>query len=259
MDAHAGLPQHSPVATSSSSRRPRRPARNSDKPALDRAAVIRAALAEIDEKGVGSFNLRDLARRLGVYPTAVYWHVPTKTHLLAEVAATLFRDVAPKTDGGDWRDYLRTLFRRYRRAMKRHPNVAPLVGAHLVGNLGIDLVFVEGVLAALQRAGLSGAALTAGYNAVIASLVGFVVQEFSPMPDDGFAEWQAAIRERLAAVDPERYPVLAANLPVLANKAFIVRWQNGVRAPLDASFEAFVEQVIAGIEALESSPARFLR
>lgn len=222
-----------------------------DKPALTRERVVAAALAEIDQRGADAFNLRNLAERLGVYPTAVYWHVPNKTAILAEVVATVFRDVAPRRRGGeDWRDYLRKLFQRYRASMRRHPNVAPLVGAHLVGNLRIDFDFVEGVLGALSEAGLSGANLVVGYNAVVAALIGFVVQEFSPIPSGDAQEWQSAVQQRLLAVDPQAHPVLAANLPLLANRAFILRWQNGSDAPLDASYRSFIEQVIAGLEHL---------
>ena len=231
------------------SRSPRRTA--ADKPALTRERVVAAALAEIDERGADAFNLRNLADRLGVYPTAVYWHVPNKTAILAEVVATVFRDVAPRRRGGeDWRDYLRKLFQRYRASMRRHPNVAPLVGAHLVGNLRIDFDFVEGVLGALSEAGLTGTRLVAGYNAVVAALIGFVVQEFSPIPASDAQEWQSAVQQRLLAVDPQAHPVLAANLPLLANRAFVLRWQNGSEAPLDASYRSFVEQVIAGLEHL---------
>ncbi|WP_257386550.1 TetR/AcrR family transcriptional regulator [Tahibacter caeni] len=229
----------------------RRPA--ADKPALTRERVIAAALAEIDERGADAFNLRNLAERLGVYPTAVYWHVPNKNAILAEVVATVFRDVAPRRRSGeDWRDYLRKLFQRYRASMRRHPNVAPLVGAHLVGNLRIDFDFVEGVLGALADADLAGARLVAGYNAVVAALIGFVVQEFSPIPATEAQEWQSAVQQRLLTVDPQTHPVLAANLPLLANQAFVLRWQNGSEAPLDASYRSFIEQVIAGIEHLRA-------
>lgn len=222
--------------------------------ALSRTGILAAALAEIDAGGVDAFNLRNLARRLGVYPTAIYWYYPTKNHLLAEIAAVAFRGVAPRQAASDWPAALRTIFVRFRRVMKRHPNIAPLVGTQLVGNLAIDLAFAEGVLACLRTAGLRDSALVHGYNTVVASLVGFVVQEFSPMPLDGTSAWQAEIRARLAAVDGARYPVLAANLDVLANKAFILRWQNGERNPLNASFDAFVNQVIAGIGLLAVSP-----
>jgi len=58
--------------------------------------------------------------------------------------------------------------------------MAPLIGTELLANREIDLDFVERLLATLAHAGLSGARLVAGYNAVIAALVGFTTQEFAP-------------------------------------------------------------------------------
>jgi len=240
------------MSNSANKARPRRTAGKRKPPRrdLDRQSVIDAALAEIDASGAESFNLRSLARRLGVYPTAIYWYIPSKNELLAEVVGAVFRNVAPPGNDAGWRDYLRVLFNRYRDSIKQHPNVGPLVAAHLVGNLGIGFDFVEGILAALQEAGLSGSDLTAGYNAVFASLVGFVIQEFSPVPQQETRAWQTAVQRRLAGVDPAIHPTLAANLPLLSNQAFILRWQNGGEAPLNQSFELFIDQVIAGIEFL---------
>ncbi len=43
---------------------------------LTRDQVVAAALACLDRHGIEHFSLREVARDLGVYPTAVYWHVP---------------------------------------------------------------------------------------------------------------------------------------------------------------------------------------
>ena len=55
-------------------------------------------------------------------------------------------------------------------------------------------------------------------------------------------------RMTLRAVDAEKYPVLARNLARLENRAFIVRWQNGTKVPLDDSFELFIDIAIRGLE-----------
>jgi hypothetical protein len=57
------------------------------------------------------------------------------------------------------------------------------------------------------------------------------------------------MRSSLRAIDAEKYPVLAHNLPRLENRAFIVRWQNGTKVPLDDSFELFIDVAIRGLEA----------
>lgn len=215
---------------------------------LNRETVIAAALEEIDRAGLENFSLRNLAKTLGVYPTAVAWHVPGRSQLLADVAQLVLADILPTGFHDSWQAYLRQILHRFREAIRRHPNVAPLIGTQLVANPAIDLEFIERLLSALAHAGFSGARLVAAYNAVIAAMVGFTTQEFAPVPLEETKRWQKDIRERLQAVQSSRYPLLAGNMKLLGNKAFTLRWQNGSEAPLDASFEAFVDIFIAGLE-----------
>ena len=225
----------------------RRGARTGER-ALSREAIIAAALAKIDQGGVDAFSLRSLARALGVSPTAVSWYVSGRSQLLAEVAHKVLEDIIPPGFHDSWQGYLREFMHRFRQAIRTHPNVAPLIGTQLVANPSVDLEFVERLLAALAHAGLSGVRLVAAYNAVIAAAVGFTTQEFAPIPAEGTSDWQSEIRNRLKDIPGIRYPQLAKNMKLLGNKAFTLRWQNGTDAPLDASFESFVDIFVAGIE-----------
>src|SRR5690349_19263411 len=51
-----------------------------------RRALVDAALALISEGELGTFSLREVARRAGVTPAAPYHHFKDKTALLAAVA-----------------------------------------------------------------------------------------------------------------------------------------------------------------------------
>jgi TetR/AcrR family transcriptional regulator, tetracycline repressor protein len=228
-----------------------KPARKAGRRSADRSLnhefLVTAALAEIDRVGLEGFSLRSLAKSLGIFPTAVVWHVTDRSHLLAEVVRVVLEDISPPGFHDSWQSYLRQVFHRFRAALRRHPSCAPLIGAQLVANTAIDFDFIERLLGALAHAGLKGERLVGAYNAVIAALVGFTTQEFGPVPAASTNNWQQEIRERLASVPESKYPMLAQNMPLLGNKAFILRWQNGTEAPLDASFEAFIEIIIAGI------------
>lgn len=217
---------------------------------LTREAVIAAALEQIDRHGLGGFSVRNVAKSLGVNPTVVFWHVGSRNLVLAEVVAAVQRDLAPPVrEGETWQDWLRSLLVRYRAAIRRHPNVAPLIGAELVSNARVSFDFVERILQVLATAGFQGRELRGAYSAVVAAMTGFTTQEFAPLPDDNPAEWQEEMRQRLAGVTPEDHPLLARNLPLLVNQGFIVRWKNGVEAPLDDGFDMFVECLILGLEA----------
>src|SRR5829696_7297469 len=96
---------------------------------LSRDRIVDVALALISEKGLDGFSLRDVARVLGVYPTAIYWHIKSRNALLGEVCTLVMSKVMPARGTAPWQDWIRQLFRRYRKTMKQHRNLAQLVGA----------------------------------------------------------------------------------------------------------------------------------
>lgn len=61
---------------------------------------------------------------------------------------------------------------------------------------------------------------------------------------------------RLIEIDRDAHPILAANLKLLSNQAFILRWQNGTDAPLGRSYTAFIDVIVTGIEAMAEPPPR---
>jgi TetR/AcrR family tetracycline transcriptional repressor len=225
----------------------------SDGAGLSRETIVAAALELIDLHGLEAFSLRGVAKKLGVYPTAVYWYVNSKEKLLAEAVALAFQPEEAPDSTTDWRTDLRRLFHRWRAAIRRHPNIAPAVGTQLASNTDVQFELVERILQDLNHAGFAGKALVGAYNAVIASLVGFVAQEFASIPRDELGSFQELVKDRLLSVDSSLYPMLSANVPKLANHAFILRWQNGAQAPLDESFEFYIDLVLGGLTAALAS------
>lgn len=217
---------------------------------LTRDAVVAAALEEIDDRGLHGFSLRSLARRLGVNATVIVWHLGNRNAVLAEVVKAVQRElVPPRPPGQPWQDRLRQIFTRSRDAVRQHPNVAPLIGAEIVSNARPDLGLVEALLEALCEAGFAGVALRDAYNATHAALVGFTTQELAQMPSEDLAGWQAEMRDHLTRADAAAYPILAREMPLLANRAFILRWQNGVEAPMHDAFAMYMDCFIAGLAA----------
>ena len=223
---------------------------------LSREAILEAALAEIDGKGLAAFSLRGLARSLGVNASVIVWHVGNRDAVVAEVIRLVLQDcVPPRLPGQAWQSWLRSLFFQFRDADLRHPNTPPLIGADTVSNLRPDFAMVEAILSVLVEAGIPEDRLCENYNAVQAALVGFVTQELASIPTEDLLSWQAGIQAGLSEADASRYPHLVRLLPRLANRAFILRWQNGAAAPMDGSFEIFVNYIIAGLERSVCEPS----
>jgi TetR/AcrR family transcriptional regulator, tetracycline repressor protein len=215
---------------------------------LTEERIVAAALRLIDTAGLANFSLRDVARSLDVYPTAVYWYVKGRDELLGMVVSYATRDVVPPSANADWKSWLREMCLRYRRAIQKHPNIAPLIGSQLRSNAGIRADLVDGVLSALAAAGFAEEQMVEAYNVVIGALVGFVSQELAALPSENLAKWAEAHRKRVSTLDVIQHQALARYLPKLANKAFILRWSNGTQVPLDTSFELFVDVLILGLE-----------
>lgn len=230
-----------------SSRRGRRLAGSEN--ALTKDRIVQAALALLDERGLASFSVRDVAKALDAYPAAVYWHVRNRNQLLAEIVAHVLRDIAPDVPARHWQHWLREMFGRYRATVRRHPNVAPLIGAQLVSNASLDFDLIERLLQVLSSAGFTGAHLVAAFDVVIAAQVGFVTLEFAPVPEDG-ETWANGMQASIQSVDGARHPLLAANLNRMANRSFMLRWQSGTEIAMDGSYRAYIDTVIAGLEAM---------
>jgi TetR/AcrR family tetracycline transcriptional repressor len=215
--------------------------------ALSEEVIVGRALELIDRDGLDSFSIRNLATSLGVYPTAIYWYVPNRNELLARLVVLVLSNILPAVKRRSWQQFLRDLFTNYRVAVRNHPNIAPLLTVQMVSNSAASDKVLELILANLERAGFAGQSLVGAYNTVIAAMVGFAAQEFAPGPADEREAWESVVVSRISSVSSSEYPVLARNLPLLTNRAFALRWQNGVSAPLDTSYDFYVEAVIAGL------------
>lgn len=239
------------MAKRQANKRRGRPARLAES-TLDRQRIVDAALALIDRDGLDGFSFRQLARHLGVFPTALYWHLPGgRNELLGEVAAIVFYDVSrPFLPGNDWTIWLRHLFGRYRASLHQHPNIAPLLGAQLVSNSGVNPELIEQMLTALKAAGFRGQRLVDAYNAVVAAMLGFATLELAPVPAEDPTNWAAKFAQSMNALDPTKYPNLTDHMDLMANRAFITRWESGSQNPLDSGFELYVETVVKGLQAL---------
>lgn len=94
---------------------------------ISRRGAAEAALAVIDEHGLGGFNLSRVAARLGVKPPSLYHHFRDKNALLAEVALLLLDPTPFVLTETDWAERLIELCVLTRRSLLLHPNATSLL------------------------------------------------------------------------------------------------------------------------------------
>jgi TetR/AcrR family transcriptional regulator, tetracycline repressor protein len=230
----------------SSTTKKRSPAESAN---LSRSLIAEMALSLIDRDGLDNFSVRNLANELGVFPAAIYWHIPNKNAMLGEALNVVYEDLVIKRGRRTWQRAVKDLLVNFRRALSRHPNMAPLVSARLASNAAEEFGVTEYMLSLLVDAGFADAELVQAYNTAICSMVSFAALEFAAAPQNDVTKWQLEVQRRLIDVDPAKFPILATNKRRLANKAFVLRWENGIHAPLDDSFGFYVDTFVAGLEA----------
>jgi AcrR family transcriptional regulator len=218
--------------------RPERPARG-QRQALDRAQIVRAAIAIADEEGPQELSMRRIARRLGVGAMSLYWYVASKEELLDLVFdAVLGEEPVPTHHSGDWRADLTLLARRGRAMMLRHPWLPSLM--HVASRLGPNaLAHADFSLATVDGLGLDTLTSFSIPNAVDDYVRGAVLGElewaaFKERAGQGDAGWPAILSSyREQAGQSGRYPALARHFSEIKDVDAEANFEFGLSCLLD--------------------------
>lgn len=136
--------------------------------ALSRTSVVDSALELLRESGLPGMSMRTLATRIGVQPSALYWHVPSKQVLLTAVAERVLATMGPVASGGSASAELRSIGEALRAAVAGVPDGAEVVALGLAA--GAANPAAEAVEATCARYGMAERA--AGLTTV---LTGYVI------------------------------------------------------------------------------------
>lgn len=99
-------------------------------PLIEREAAIAKALEIIDRDGIDGLSIRNLGKELGVNGASLYHHFTDKDEILEGVRRLIMveeRVIFPASRNATWQDYARRSGTRYRAALLRHPNAAPIM------------------------------------------------------------------------------------------------------------------------------------
>jgi AcrR family transcriptional regulator len=144
---------------------------------LTEQRLLTAALALVDERGLGSLSMRKLGAALGVDPMAVYYYFPNKQALLRRLTGDVFQRMRDVDRSGAWQRRVQTWARTYRRLALEHPNLV----IEIVANTDAVMVAVpianEALEAALRASGLDAEAVEMAVYLIVDYVNGLVLGE----------------------------------------------------------------------------------
>jgi AcrR family transcriptional regulator len=217
------------------------PARRAAPAPLSRERIVGAAVAIADKEGLDSVSLRKVGAALNSGPMRLYRYVSTKEELLDLLVDAIYEEMLPtRRNRGDWRQTLRAMAQRTRRAASAHPWFIDLVGGrpHLGPNA---LAFLEASLAALNDTpGFEDIdTVLLAVRTVDAFVLGAIRGEASELratlqSKKTKKEWQEAsgpYMQRLLATG--RFPNLARVVRDADHPSFDVAFDTGLECVLD--------------------------
>jgi TetR/AcrR family tetracycline transcriptional repressor len=217
-------------------RAPRRGAQGQQRARLWREDVVRAALAIGDREGLDGFSMRKLGRELGVDPMAAYYYFPNKAAVLDGIVDAVLAEVHPYLDpAAPWDDQLREVARAQTAALRAHPHALPVIATHPPFTEA-SIWQIEATAKILHDAGLSPWQALLAIETLSSFMIGAALAEVGVQPDGVANPTETEVRDRIARLPSDQFPILTAAL---------AEWTPSAQG---ASFEDSLEILIAGIK-----------
>ena len=187
-----------------------------DRPALNREAIVDAALRVIDEEGFEAVSMRRVAQEFGTGAASLYAYVASKDELLDLIVDRVMgearlEEVEPADDLDAWIEQIKEAMRGYYRIISSHRDLAKaFMGRIPFGPNGLRTV--EDMLRLLRAHGLPD--YIAAYMGDLFSqyLVGTAIEEsmwrerYPEATDESVDAAMAEVGDYLAALPKEQFP-----------------------------------------------------
>ncbi len=196
---------------------------------VTRPAVAQAAADLVAADGLEALSVRQVATRLGVWPTTVMHHAGGRRDgLLALLIEHLAAGIATEPRGS-WRERLTELGRQIRRVALAHRGLADvLLRSGATGPQALRLA--DAILDALQEAGLGPHDAQDAYDLFLTYVLGSAGRQATAVAP---ARWRA-FAQALDDAEPDAYPALRRAVPGAENRDDDARFKGGLDLVLDA-------------------------
>ncbi|MCX4905419.1 TetR/AcrR family transcriptional regulator [Streptomyces sp. NBC_00878] len=186
------------------------------KPALTRSGIVSTAVRIMRAEGLQRVTMRRLAKELDTGPASLYVYVANTAELHAAILDELLGevDLAPATEGGDWREQIEAVLASYSHLLGQHPSLAhSALVARPSGPNYLNLL--NALLALLSQGGVPDDQAAWGVDTLLqvatASAAEHAVQDDSPSTEK---EWEAvaAAVENASATEVPHVAALGSEL-----------------------------------------------
>jgi AcrR family transcriptional regulator len=213
---------------------------------LTRELILGAGLRIVDGEGMEALSMRRLAAELGVNPMSIYHHLPGKGAVVSGLVGLVFsRMRVPPSGSLPWQERVRAYARAHREVVRSHPNLALRIVSDAAAVSEAVLLGGEPLYAALEDAGLPPAKLVRAADSVVDFVHGFALGEASN--PSGEFDVGPELLARLGARSEGETPAL--------RRVFGALGEKGARYDFDAGFEAGLDILLKGIEAIANDGA----
>jgi len=174
------------------------------------AEIAACALEIVDRDGLGGLSMRTLAGALGTGPMTVYNYVKDRGQLEELIAEAVISEVKLPEPAQDWLEDVRVVATALWQAVRRHPNVVPVVLTRRTVSAS-SYAPAERLVESLARGGLDDVDLLAAFRAVLALVMGSAQVELAgPLAGPGRDAQQVAVAAQIGRLAGAEHPRLAA-------------------------------------------------
>jgi AcrR family transcriptional regulator len=199
--------------------------------ALSQEAIVDAALAVLDERGVSALSMRAVADRLGTGPASLYAHVESKEELLGLLIDRAAAEIPiPVVGAAPWQDQLKDVIRAIRRALAAHRDLAQAnLGTIPTGEHALRLT--DGVMGVLRAAGIPDQVIAYAVDILPLYATATAYEEsLRAAKDDPESDFIAELQAFFRALPADRFPNFVALAEPLTTGGGDERFEFGLDA-----------------------------
>jgi len=202
---------------------------------LSREAIVAAALAILEQDGIGGLSLRRVAAALDTGPASLYVYFANLGDLHAEMLDTALREVElPHSSRASWRKRLKALLISYMLVLYNRPGLAKLALSQIVCG-PTSLRIAETILALLMEGGVGekGAALAVD----LLTLYATAIAAEQSLRRDKERDFNRA-KKALAELSATEFPLLSSAVDHLLSGTGEARFLWAIDVMLDGVLSA---------------------